>query len=145
VSIGTRVVGAKLLLGKVTVRIVVNDIRWVYRRVVERRFELIERIQIVHDFIGVIKAVRNQIPTFEVGYTLPTITCKVTFGTGRMSTEVFVRLVLAVRAEVAEQRVGYVTPAIPTRKLKDGNGRRKSWRRRRLNNLLVFRGLLCFV
>jgi hypothetical protein len=62
-----------------------------------------------------------------------------------MSTEVFVRLVLAVRAEVTEQRVGHITLAIHTRKLKDGNGRRKSWSRRRLNILLVFRGLLYFV
>jgi hypothetical protein len=61
-----------------------------------------------------------------------------------MSTVVFVRLVLAVRAEVTEQRVRHVTPAIHTRKLKDGNERRKSWSRS-FNNLLVFRGLLCFV
>jgi hypothetical protein len=66
VSIGARVVWSKLLLGKVTIRVVVNDIWRVYRRVVERRFELIECIQLVHDFIGVIKAVRNQISTFAV-------------------------------------------------------------------------------
>jgi hypothetical protein len=119
VSIGARVVWSKLLLGKVTMSVVVNDIWRVHACLLESRFELVGSVQLVHDFIRVIKAVRNQIPTFEVGHTLSALAGKITSGTGRMSTEIFIRLVLAVRAEVTDQRVGDVPFVIRTSKLKD--------------------------
>jgi hypothetical protein len=101
VSVRTRVVHSKLLLGKVTVSVVVNDVWWVYACLLRSRFKLVGSVNLVHGFIRVIKAVRNQIPTFEV-HTLPALAGKITTGTGRMFTEKFIRLVLAVSAEVTD-------------------------------------------
>jgi hypothetical protein len=118
VSVGARVVWSKPLLGKVTVRVVVNEIWRVDVHILEKRFHLVDRERLVHDFIRVIKAVRNKIPTFEVGHTLPTVAGK-SHCTGRVSTELFIRLVLAVMPKVTDQRVGDVDLAIRTSILKD--------------------------
>jgi hypothetical protein len=118
VSIGAHVVRFKLLLGKVTVRVVVNEIWRVDEHILESRFHLVDSVRLVHDFIRVIKAVRNKIPTFEVGHTLPTVAGK-SICTGRVSTELFIRLVLAVMPKVTDQRVGDVDLAIRTSILKD--------------------------
>jgi hypothetical protein len=99
VSVRTRVFRSKLLLGKVTLGVVLNDIWQGHARILESRFELIGTVWLVHDFIGVIKAVRNQIPTVDIRYTLPAQAGE-SIDARRMSTENFVRMVFAVRAEV---------------------------------------------
>jgi hypothetical protein len=90
VSIRARVVWSKLLLGKETVSVVVNGVWWVYACLLRSRFKLVDSVHLVHGFIRVIKAVRNKIPMFEVGHTLPALAGKITTRTWRMSTEMFI-------------------------------------------------------
>jgi hypothetical protein len=57
VSIGARVVWSKLLLGKVTMSVVVNDIRRAHACLLDSRFQVVGTVLLVHNFIQVVKTV----------------------------------------------------------------------------------------